>query len=164
MVVVGGHMFSSENTALIDVIFQGEGIQHLKPLHISMAQQTLYTWLGGQGSGCHGQHITLAISGRSYVKLNSDWLKKSSGASFMKYLRFKLKILWYGVKINFSLKKELKPKFLLSCFVKLAPGLYHLYENLWKFVGFLHRQRSLIHHICLVDLSILIIWKSTFPI
>ena len=33
----------------------------------------------------------------------------------------KLKILWYGVRVNFSLKKELKPKFLVSCFVKLAP-------------------------------------------
>ena len=39
----------------------------------------------------------------------------------MKYLRFKLKILWYGIRANFSLKKELKLTFLLSCFVKLAP-------------------------------------------
>ena len=38
----------------------------------------------------------------------------------MKYLRFKFKILCYGV--NISLKKELKPKFLHSCFVKLAPN------------------------------------------
>ena len=41
----------------------------------------------------------------------------------MKYLRFKLKILWYGIRVNFSLKEELKPKFLLSCFVKLAPDV-----------------------------------------
>ena len=40
----------------------------------------------------------------------------------MKYLRFKLKILWYGIRINFSLKEELKPKFLHSCFVKLSHG------------------------------------------
>ena len=39
----------------------------------------------------------------------------------MKYLRFKLKILLYGIRINFSLKKEFKPKFLLSCIVKLTP-------------------------------------------
>ena len=45
------------------------------------------------------------------------------GASFMKYLIFKLKILWYGIRVNFSIKKGLKPKFLLSCFVKLAPAL-----------------------------------------
>ena len=38
----------------------------------------------------------------------------------MKYLRFKLKILCYGIRVNFSLKKELKPKFLLRCFMKLA--------------------------------------------
>ena len=38
----------------------------------------------------------------------------------MKYVRFKLKISWYGIRVNFSLKKELKPKFLLSCFAKLA--------------------------------------------
>ena len=43
----------------------------------------------------------------------------------MKYLRFKLMILWYGIRVNFSLKKELKPKFLLTCFVKLAPD--HIY-------------------------------------
>ena len=29
----------------------------------------------------------------------------------MKYLRSKLKILWYGIKVNCLLKKELKPKF-----------------------------------------------------
>ena len=40
----------------------------------------------------------------------------------MKYLRFKLKV-WYGIRVNFSFKKVLKPKFLLSCFVKLAPGV-----------------------------------------
>ena len=39
----------------------------------------------------------------------------------MKYLRFKLKIFLYGLRVNFSLMNELKPMFLLSCFVKLVP-------------------------------------------
>ena len=54
-----------------------------------------------------------------YYKLTYE--PKGSGASFMKY-RFKRKILWYGVTVNFSLKEELTPKFLLSCFVKWAPA------------------------------------------
>ena len=40
----------------------------------------------------------------------------------MKCLRYKLRILWYGIRVDFSLKEELKPNFLLSCFVKLAPS------------------------------------------
>ena len=49
------------------------------------------------------------------------YTKCKPGTSFMKYLRFQLKILWYGIRVNFPLKKELKPKFLLSSFMKLAP-------------------------------------------
>ena len=33
-----------------------------------------------------------------------------------------LDILWNEIKVNFSLTKELKPKYLFSCFVKRAPG------------------------------------------
>ena len=50
----------------------------------------------------------------------------------MKYLRFKLKVLWYGIRVKFSLKKKLKPtgKFLLSYFMKqlfykTGPGVDH---------------------------------------
>ena len=46
----------------------------------------------------------------------------------MKYLRFKLKILLYGIRVNFSLKKELKSNFSLSCFVKLTQGLRFVQE------------------------------------
>ena len=61
----------------------------------------------------------------------------------MKHLRLKLKILWYGIRVNFSLKKALKPKFLLSCFVKLAPGIHQVnlikcfnFENLFRILIF----------------------------
>ena len=39
----------------------------------------------------------------------------------MKYLRFKLNILWYGIRVNFSLQKELKPR--LSFFCETCPRL-----------------------------------------
>ena len=49
-------------------------------------------------------------------------------------LKIKLKVLWYGIKVNFSLKKELKPKFLLSCFVKLAPGAWPFPPRRWPYI------------------------------
>ena len=43
----------------------------------------------------------------------------------MKYLGFKLlDFVIRNKSINFSLKKELKPKFLLSCFMKLALDVF----------------------------------------
>ena len=55
----------------------------------------------------------------------------------MKYLIFKLKILWYGIRVIFSLKKELKPKLLLSCFVKLTleSFIYKFRQyNMWYYL------------------------------
>ena len=66
----------------------------------------------------------MAALGHQLNYVLNTFVKRTPGASFMKYLRFKLKILSYGIRVNFSLKKELKPKFLLSCFVKLGPDEY----------------------------------------
>ena len=48
----------------------------------------------------------------------------------MQYLRFKLRILSYRVRVNFSVRKEFKLKFLLSCFVKLATHVNLTNESL----------------------------------
>ena len=47
---------------------------------------------------------------------------KNQGPVSWNILRVKLKILWYGIRVNFSFKEKLQNKFLLSCFVKLAPS------------------------------------------
>ena len=51
------------------------------------------------------------------------WSQSSLGAHSFCWFFMSQLILWYEIRVNFPLKEELKPKFLLSCFVKLDPGI-----------------------------------------